>query len=116
MDGKAWRQPESAHFGRDSPYVPFISLKFSLSSRFLGYDDLQLNSTARFLASLKDASLHVRLGGHWLVLGSESPWIEAMLLEFGVAERVSTLEYANLSSCPSLHPKITPLLPQAPIA
>ncbi|CAL1158985.1 unnamed protein product [Cladocopium goreaui] len=81
---------------------------------FVAYDSEELNSTARFVASLRDALplLEDAMGGHWLVLGSLSPWIEAILLEYGVASRVSTLEYANLSSCPDRHPKITNLLPE----
>ncbi|CAJ1382430.1 unnamed protein product [Effrenium voratum] len=81
---------------------------------FVAYDSEELNSTARFVASVKDAIplLGPAFGGHWLVLGSLSPWIEAILLEYKVASRVSTLEYSNLSACPDRHPKIATLLPE----
>ncbi|CAK9066836.1 unnamed protein product [Durusdinium trenchii] len=89
-------------------------LRWPAFDEFVAYDSEDLNSTARFLASLKDAMplLGAALGGHWLVLGSLTPWIEAMLLEFGVASKVSTLEYANLSACPDRHPHLQPLLPE----
>ncbi len=36
-------------------------------------------------------------GGHVLVIGSETPWIEAMLLELGAAN-VTTLDYNQVIS------------------
>ena len=43
-----------------------------------------------------------------LVIGSQNPWIEAILLEKG-AKRVTTLEYEVLES---LHPNVTVLTPE----
>ncbi len=36
-------------------------------------------------------------GGHVMVIGSQNPWIEAMLLEMGAAN-VTTLEYNKIVS------------------
>jgi hypothetical protein len=36
-------------------------------------------------------------GGHVLVVGSESPWIEAILVEMGAAN-VTTIDYNEISS------------------
>lgn len=81
---------------------------------FIGYDSDELNSTSRLVASIKDAIplLGSAYGGHWLVLGSRTPFVEAILLETGVASHITTLEYANLSACPDLHPMISPVLPR----
>jgi len=44
---------------------------------------------------------------HVLVIGSETPWLEAILLSKG-AKKVTTLEYKRLHS---LHPKLSTVLP-----
>ena len=46
-------------------------------------------------------------GGHVLVIGSQTPWIEAMLLVFG-ASKVTTLEYSKITS---EHPQIEVVTP-----
>ena len=46
-------------------------------------------------------------GKHVLVIGSETPWLESMLLSKG-AKMVSTLEYKKLQST---HPQIQTLMP-----
>ncbi len=48
------------------------------------------------------------LGGHILVIGSQTPWIEAMLLELGAAN-ITTLEY---SPAVSLHPQVRIVSPE----
>lgn len=40
--------------------------------------------------------------GHWLVIGSENPWVEVILLAEG-ADMVTTLEYGSINST---HPKL----------
>ena len=50
--------------------------------------------------------LQVR-GGHILVIGTQVPWIEAILLEKG-ARHVTTLEYAPIENH---HPNLTVVLP-----
>ena len=45
---------------------------------------------------------------HVLVIGSDSPWIETILLAKGAA-KITTLEYANITV---EHPKITVIGPQ----
>ena len=45
--------------------------------------------------------------GNILVIGTQIPWIEAILLEKG-AERVTTMEYASVKS---FHPNITAITP-----
>jgi Caenorhabditis protein of unknown function, DUF268 len=52
------------------------------------------------------ADLPIR-GSSVLVIGSENPWVEAILLHLGAA-KVTTLEYANLVS---KHPKVKTLKP-----
>eukprot|EP00438_Fugacium_kawagutii_P017388 Skav217990 [mRNA] locus=scaffold3329:93009:95071:- [translate_table: standard] len=71
-------------------------LRWPKFGTFVAYDREDLNSTARFLASLKDAIplLEDAMGGHWLVLGAQSPWIEAILLEYGV--QWSSVEHSGL--------------------
>ena len=46
--------------------------------------------------------------GHVLVIGSQSPWIEAMLLVFGAA-KITTLEYSKIIS---EHPQLEILTPE----
>lgn len=85
----------------------------AFDNSFVGYDDGELNATARLVASLKQAIplLGHSYGGHWVVIGSISPWVEAALLELGIASRITTLEYSNLAACPDMHPNIHPTLP-----
>jgi hypothetical protein len=45
--------------------------------------------------------------GHVLVIGSQSPWVEAILLELG-AGQITTLEYGEIASD---HPKIKVITP-----
>ena len=47
---------------------------------YVGYDDDNGNMTAILLDDLRDFEFR----GHWGVLGSQSPWIEAYLLSRGV--------------------------------
>ena len=47
------------------------------------------------------------VGGRVLVIGSETPWVEALALEAG-ARHVTTLEYGKIES---RHPNVTTLLP-----
>ena len=47
-------------------------------------------------------------GKHGLVIGSETPWLEAMLLEYG-ASNVSTLEFGKIETS---HPQLTTYTPQ----
>jgi hypothetical protein len=47
------------------------------------------------------------IGGHILVIGSQTPWIEAILLELGAAN-ITTLEY---SPAVSEHPQIRMVTP-----
>ena len=47
-------------------------------------------------------------GGHVLVIGSESPWIESILLELGAA-RITTLEYTKIELD---HPQIDFITPE----
>ncbi len=44
-----------------------------------------------------------------LVLGSETPWLEALLLEAGVSN-ITTLDYVPITS---KHPRISTLTPRA---
>jgi hypothetical protein len=44
----------------------------------------------------------IKILGHWLVIGSENPWVEVILLAEG-AEMVTTLEYGYINST---HPKL----------
>ena len=46
-------------------------------------------------------------GGHVLVIGSQLPWIEALLLEKG-ANHVTTLDYATIQNH---HPNLTVITP-----
>jgi len=46
---------------------------------------------------IKDHMLEQVKNGHVLVIGSQTPWIEAMLLVFG-AKKVTTLEYSKIIS------------------
>ena len=48
-------------------------------------------------------------GKHVLVIGSQSPWLEAILIAQG-ADHVTTLEYSRIECA---HPKITTLTPSA---
>jgi hypothetical protein len=61
------------------------------------------NSKA-FLASCK---VHLSTAKHVLVVGSLTPWVEAILLACGV-EKITTMEYGEL---PNTHPKIRTMLP-----
>jgi len=80
--------------------------------RYVGYDFDDLNTTWRFVQDLHEFKSDIEdTARHWLVLGSENPWIEAALLETGVATKVTTLEYTELARCPSLHPDIHPVTP-----
>eukprot|EP00961_Rhodomonas_salina_P214994 2903755-Rhodomonas_salina.1 len=47
-------------------------------------------------------------GGHVLVIGSESPWLEACVLQAGAA-KITTLEYADIQS---LHPLVKVMSPR----
>lgn len=47
-------------------------------------------------------------GKRGLVIGSETPWLEAMLLEYG-ASKVSTLEFGEIETT---HPQLTTYTPQ----
>ena len=47
-------------------------------------------------------------GGHILVIGSQSPWIEAILLNLG-ASNITTLEHNPIIST---HPQIRAINPQ----
>eukprot|EP00913_Durusdinium_trenchii_P004811 g4469.t1 len=96
-------------------------LRWPAFDEFVAYDSEDLNSTARFLASLKDSDSdpfskdllkYIRLPPIKVTNHPIPKEIEAMLLEFGVASKVSTLEYANLSACPDRHPHLQPLLPE----
>ncbi len=49
-------------------------------------------------------------GKHVLVIGSQSPWIEVILLEAGQAARITTLEYADINS---EHPRVDTITPAA---
>ncbi|KAG8701278.1 hypothetical protein FRC09_005459, partial [Ceratobasidium sp. 395] len=53
------------------------------------------------------ASLAIR-GQRGLVIGSETPWLEAMLLEYGVSH-VSTLEFGSITTS---HPQLSTFTPQ----
>ena len=87
-------------------------LRWPHRPKYVGYDSKDFNATARFLGDLR-ASLPLlggAAGGHWLVLGSWSPWVEAALLATGVASAVTTLEFTHLASCPDVHRSLTPLV------
>ncbi|TRY80487.1 hypothetical protein TCAL_15510, partial [Tigriopus californicus] len=63
---------------------------------------------AKAYSSLKLAMHHTKnTGAHVLVIGSQKPWVEAMLLEQG-ASHVSTLDYSSIK-CD--HPQITTYTP-----
>ena len=60
------------------------------------------------LYSFFDARKELVVGKRGLVIGSENPWLEAMLLEFG-ASHVTTLEFGEIES---QHPQISTYTPQ----
>ncbi|TPX34738.1 hypothetical protein SmJEL517_g02715 [Synchytrium microbalum] len=115
----------------DQASADFRALQFSISkTAYLGgkalapewtvakVDEIRAQTRARnmtFNYNSKDIydaydvfALSVIRGKRGLVIGSEWPWMEAMLLEYG-AEHVSTLEFGTIVS---LHPKITTYTPK----
>ena len=56
---------------------------------------------------LRDHMAEVIRGGHILVIGSQIPWIEAMLIELGVG-KITTLDYAPIKNFHPLIETVTP--------
>jgi hypothetical protein len=65
-----------------------------------------VDTTNRIRNFLMDHKASIQ-GKHMYVIGSETPWIEAMLLLAG-AEHVTTIEYGSIRS---EHPRVSTLLP-----
>ena len=85
-----------------SPYEGGTS-SFRIDDVFVGYPHDGSPSDHPTLLLMEDLKT-VDVQGHWGVLGSQTPWLEALLLWRG-ADVVTTVEYDDLSAC-STHPRI----------
>ena len=65
-------------------------------------------NTDQISGALRDHMGHLIDGGHVLVIGSQAPWIEAILVELG-ARHVTTLEYSKVDN---ENEQLTVLLPE----
>ena len=84
-------------------FIDEIREKIRAGIPYSGYGQKASSNVALHIRNF----LNVVVDSHVLVIGTEQPWIEALLLEHGVGN-ITVLDYQNIIS---LHPKIRAVTP-----
>ncbi len=105
-DEKLVKQPESGAptYGWDRKTVESMRSAFRIGKLRGGYG---YNKTENIGRHLRDHMANQIRDGHVLIIGSQSPWVEAIVLEIGAA-KITTLEYADIVTD---HPQLTTTTP-----
>ena len=78
----------------DKDFLDLLRKRFRQEELNGGYG---WNASRDIATGIRDHMMNQVHGGHVLVIGSASPWIEAILLELGAAN-VTTLEYTAVDN------------------
>lgn len=105
IDDSDWTKDEDKNEPWNESMIEQLFIKIKNKSLIGGYG---VQESLNIENAIKDHMLPQVKDGHVLVIGSQTPWIEAILLYHGAA-KVTTLEYSKIIS---QHPKLEILTPK----